>query len=48
MEDQVKNRQVYVKDSAENKLLNNGVASVTDARTTEEFCTLRFEIETFV
>jgi len=43
-----KNRQIYVKDPAENKLLNNGVASVTDARTGEELRTLRFELETFV
>jgi hypothetical protein len=44
----MKNRQIYVKDPDENKLLNNGVARVTDARTAEELRTLRFELETFV
>ena len=44
----MKNREVYVKDPAQNRLLNNGVASVTDAATAEERRTLRFELETFV
>lgn len=44
----MKNREVYVKDPAQNRLLNNGVASVTDAVSAEERRTLRFELETFV
>ena len=44
----MKNREIYVKDPAENRLLNNGVASVTDAVSAEERRTLRFELETFV
>lgn len=44
----MKNREVYVKDPAKNRLLNNGVASVTDAVSLEERRTLRFELETFV
>ena len=44
----MKNREVYVKDPAQNRLLNNGVASVTDAVSADERRTLRFELETFV
>lgn len=44
----MKNREVYLKDPAQVKLLNNGVANVTDARTSAELQTLRYELETFV
>lgn len=42
------NRDVYVKDPASNRLLNQGVAAVTDAVSAEERRTLRFELTTFV
>ena len=42
------NREVYVKDPAENRLLNDGVAEVTDGRSDAEMRTLRYELETFV
>lgn len=44
----MKNREVYEKDPAENKLLNQGVAKVTAGRTTPELETLRFELSNFV
>ncbi|MBM4289796.1 MAG: BREX system P-loop protein BrxC, partial [Deltaproteobacteria bacterium] len=44
----MKNREIYVKDPDQNLLLNNGVATVTDERSIEEFRTLRYELETFV
>ena len=44
----MKNREVYVKDPAKNRLLNNGVASVSDAVSSDELRTLRYELETFV
>ncbi len=44
----MKNYEIYAKRPDENPLLNNGVASVTDARTAEELRTLRYELETFV
>ena len=42
------NREIYVKDPFELILLNNGVASVSDERSSQELKTLRFELETFV
>jgi hypothetical protein len=44
----MKNREVYLKDPAENRLLNDGVAEVTDGRSDAEMRTLRYELETFV
>lgn len=44
----MKNRQVYLKDPDELRLLNNGVATVSDERTAKERQTLRYELETFV
>ncbi len=44
----MKNREIYVKDPLQNRLLNNGVASVTDARSHDALRTLRYELETFV
>ncbi len=44
----MKNREIYVKDPAENRLLNNGVANVADAISSEELRTLRFELDSFV
>lgn len=44
----MKNRDIYRKDPRETKLLNNGVATMTDALTDEERRTLRFELEHFV
>jgi len=43
-----KNREVYLKDPVENRLLNDGVAEVTDGRSDAEMRTLRYELETFV
>lgn len=42
------NREIYVKDPSKNKILNDGVASVTDEATPQNLATLRFELETFV
>lgn len=44
----MKNREVYQRDPDQIKLLNNGVAVMTDALTAEELATLRFELEHFV
>jgi len=44
----MKNREVYLKDPVENRLLNDGVAEVTDGRSDAEMRTLRYELETFV
>ncbi len=44
----MKNRDIYLKDPRETKLLNNGVATMTDALSDEERRTLRFELEHFV
>ena len=44
----MKNREVYVKDPGQNRLLNDGVAEVTDGRSDAEMATLRYELETFV
>ena len=43
-----KNRDVFEKDPADNKLLNQGVAKVTSDRSTSELETLRFELSNFV
>ena len=44
----MKNREVYLRDPFEVALPNNGVATMTDARTGDERRTLRFELEHFV
>ena len=44
----MKNRGIYQRDPGQIKLLNNGVATMTEALTTEERRTLRFELEHFV
>ena len=44
----MKNRDIYQRDPDRIKLLNNGVAAMTDAVTREERRTLRFELEHFV
>ena len=44
----MKNREVYQRDPFEIALLNNGVATVTDAVTGDERRTLRFELTHFV
>ena len=44
----MKNRDIYQRDPDRIKLLNNGVATMTDALTSEERRTLRFELEHFV
>lgn len=42
------NRDLYSKDPVDFKLLNNGVARVSDARDDKELQTLRYEMQTFV
>lgn len=42
------NRQIYLKDPATRKLVNEGVANVNDDRTEQAFAVLRYELETFV
>jgi len=44
----MKNREIFTKDPTENRLLNDGVAEVTDGRSDAEMRTLRYEIVTFV
>lgn len=44
----MKNRVIYQRDPSTITLLNNGVATVTDALTDDERRTLRFELEHFV
>src|SRR5680860_620849 len=44
----MKNRDIYQRDPSKITLLNNGVATMTDALTDEERRTLRFEVEHFV
>ena len=44
----MKNRDIYQRDPRTITLLNNGVATMTDALTDDERRTLRFEIEHFV
>ncbi len=42
------NRDIYQKDPATHKLVNEGVASVNDEQTNEALAVLRYELETFV
>ena len=42
------NREIYQKDPATFKLVNEGVASVNDERTSQALEVLRYELETFV
>lgn len=44
----MKNRDIYKRDPSKSILLNNGVATMTDALTIAERRTLRFELEHFV
>lgn len=44
----MKNRDIYQKDPATRKLVNEGVASVNDDTTTQALAVLRYELETFV
>ncbi len=44
----MKNRDIYQRDPDKITLLNNGVATMTDASSDEERRTLRFELEHFV
>lgn len=44
----MKNREVYQKDPAIRKLINEGVATVNDERTSQALSVLRYELETFV
>ena len=44
----MKNRAIYQRDPADIALLNNGVATMTDALTEDERRTLRFELDHFV
>lgn len=42
------NRDIYKKDPANHKLVNEGVASVNDEQTSQALAVLRYELETFV
>lgn len=42
------NRNIYQKDPATRKLINEGVASVNDDKTNQALAVLRYELETFV
>jgi len=42
------NREIYQKDPATLKLVNEGVASVNDEKTSQALAVLRYELETFV
>jgi len=44
----MKNRDIYQKDPATRKLVNEGVANVNDERTSQALGVLRYELETFV
>ncbi|MDA3791803.1 MAG: hypothetical protein PF503_25315 [Desulfobacula sp.] len=44
----MKNREIYLEDPVTRKLVNQGVASVNDDRTSQAMAVLRYEIETFV
>lgn len=44
----MKNRDVYQKDPALQKLINEGVANVNDDKSQEALAILRYELETFV
>ncbi len=42
------NRDIYLKDPTQIKLVNEGVANVNDEKTTQALSVLRYEVETFV
>ena len=42
------NREIYQKDPSTRKLVNEGVASVNDEKTSQALSVLRYELETFV
>jgi hypothetical protein len=44
----MKNREIYQKNPASRKLINEGVASVNDENTRQALAVLRYELETFV
>ncbi|MFZ5591427.1 MAG: BREX system P-loop protein BrxC, partial [Bacillota bacterium] len=44
----MKNREIFQRDPVVSKLLNDGVATVTEAATSKEIETLRYELEHFV
>lgn len=44
----MKNREIFLKDPLENRLVNQGVAEVVDPSSEQEVSTLRQELETFV
>ncbi|MDD8045673.1 MAG: BREX system P-loop protein BrxC [Verrucomicrobiota bacterium] len=44
----MKNRDIYLKDPATRKLVNEGVATVNDDMTSQALAFLRYELETFV
>ncbi len=48
MTEQIKNRDVFLKDPIENRLVNQGVTEVAEPGSEQEIRTLRYELETFV
>ncbi|MBF0138566.1 MAG: BREX system P-loop protein BrxC, partial [Magnetococcales bacterium] len=44
----MKNRDIYVQDPSQRKLVNEGVATVNDDRSDQALAVLRYELETFV
>ena len=44
----MENRELFQRDPAVSKLMNDGVAAITDSRTQKEIETLRYELEHFV
>ena len=44
----MKNREIFQRDPATTKLLNDGVAAVTEGLSAKEVATLRYELEHFV
>jgi len=44
----MKNREIFVRDPVVTKILNDGVAAVTEGMSTKEIETLRYELEHFV
>lgn len=44
----MKNREIYQKDPASIKLVNEGVAYVNDDKTLQAMKVLRYELDTFV
>jgi hypothetical protein len=48
MTQHIKNRDVFLKDPLENRLVNQGVAEVAEPGSDQEIRTLRHELETFV